>query len=106
MHARAASDTGAVLTTLNAGSNAKLARVPDLTKCPKLRVLFVDDCPVVDFDAANTPDALPKLERLNVLGNKMDEPSKVRVAALDDTVRRNGGWLRGATPPLPPPPTR
>ena len=93
------------LTTLNAGSNKALARVPDLTACPKLRVLFVDDCAIVEVDAANTPAAFPGLERLQVGGNKMDEPAKVLVASFDGLVRSNGGWIRGAEPPgvMPPP---
>jgi len=89
----------AALTTLNAGGNPKLAAIPDLSGCPKLRVLFVDDCAIVQFHKRNAPESLPELERLIVGGNKLDEDAKVRIAAFVDLVTRNGGWIRGAEPP-------
>ena len=88
------------LTTLNAGSNPKLTAVPDLSGCPKLRVLFVDDCGIVSIHKRNIPDNLPCLERLIVGGNKMDDDAKVLVAGFVDQVTRNGGWIRGAEPPV------
>mmetsp|Transcript_21808 Transcript_21808/g.65365 ORF Transcript_21808/g.65365 Transcript_21808/m.65365 type:complete len:386 (-) Transcript_21808:65-1222(-) len=87
------------LTTLNAGGN-KLGALPSLAGCPKLRVLIVDDCGLTTMDPANTPAALPALERLIVSGNKaQDEAMKALVASFVDTVTKNNGWIRGAEPP-------
>ena len=80
---------------MNAGGNP-LKALPDLSRCPKLRVLIVDDCGLVTVHRSFTPANHPKLERLVVSGNPdIDAKSRARVDAFTATTAGNGGWIRG-----------
>ena len=70
--------------------------LPDLSRCPKLRVLIVDDCGLVSVHRSFTPANHPKLERLVVSGNPgLDAKSRAKVDAFAATTTKNGGWVRG-----------
>ena len=82
-------------TTLNVGGNP-LKALPDLSRCPKLRVLIVDDCGLVSVHRSFTPANHPKLERLVVSGNPgLEGRERAKVDAFAETTTKNGGWVRG-----------
>ena len=82
-------------TTLNAGGNP-IKALPDLSRCPKLRVLIVDDCGLVSVHRSFTPANHPKLERLVVSGNPgLEGRERAKIDAFAATTTANGGWIRG-----------
>ncbi|KAK7250123.1 hypothetical protein SO694_00006332 [Aureococcus anophagefferens] len=83
------------LTTLNAGSNKALRARAGPHRAPKLRVLFVDDCAIVEVDAANTPAAFPGLERLQCTSDTTLESSCDALRAVISGVMRGGDAVLG-----------
>ena len=74
----------------------RLKALPDLSRCPKLRVLIVDDCGLVSVHRSFTPANHPKLERLVVSGNPgLEGRERAKVDAFSATTAANGGWVRG-----------
>ena len=70
--------------------------LPDLSRCPKLRVLIVDDCGLVSVHRSFTPANHPKLERLVVSGNPgLEGRERAKIDAFAATTTANGGWVRG-----------
>ena len=85
----------AELTTLNAGGNP-LTQIPDLSRCPKLRVLTVDDCGLVSINRAFKPANHPDLARLVISGNPdLSKKARAAVDAFAKTTAANDGWIRG-----------
>jgi len=82
------------LDTLNVSSNPKVAVMPDMSGCPKLRIFFMQGCSIETLDAGNVN--LPALERCMVMGNKIAD-NDATVAALRTICAANGGWLKNGT---------
>ena len=77
-------------------SPRRLKALPDLSRCPKLRVLIVDDCGLVSVHRSFTPANHPKLERLVVSGNPgLEGRERAKIDAFAATTTANGGWVRG-----------